>query len=134
MTVEEQEDGEVRGKMQDLAKFVNKQLPFGWGFIVLAFPYGEGGRMNYVSNANRGDVVRTMYEFIDSTKEQFGDHVTETEGTLYDEQIARLKHRVSYLEGLLLGLVRGGDAGKNRLLQEIERLWAAQTSPGQGKS
>lgn len=58
-----------RAKMQDLAHqldhFFNgpahgedKQT----GFVLMVFPFGEGGRCNYISNANRKDVLATLKE------------------------------------------------------------------------
>ena len=32
------------------------------GFVLMVFPFGEGGRMNYLSNATRADVVRALRE------------------------------------------------------------------------
>ena len=98
MTPSEREDQKVRADLQAIAKQVDHQLPFGWGFIVLAFPFGSDGRMNYVSNAERADVVRSMYEFIEATKEQFGEHVAELGSAAEDEEIARLRQRVAELE------------------------------------
>lgn len=37
-----------------------------WGFAFLVFPFGEkpDGRMNYISNGNREDMLVAMKEFI----------------------------------------------------------------------
>jgi hypothetical protein len=94
----EQEDAKVRADLQALARHVHAQLPYGWGFVLLAFPYGAGGRMNYVANANRADVVRAMYEFIEATKVGWGEHVPEESAAAEDEQIGRLRQRVAELE------------------------------------
>ncbi len=50
-------------------------MPYGYGFVVLAFQFGEGkGReMMYVSNANRDDIVKAMEEWIDHTENTFGN-------------------------------------------------------------
>ena len=32
------------------------------GFVLLVFPFGEGGRCNYISNAERDDVVTMLKE------------------------------------------------------------------------
>jgi hypothetical protein len=100
MTPQEEEDRKVRADLQALAKHVDRQLPYGWGFVVLAFPFGADGRMNYIANAQRGDVVRAMYEFIEATKEKFGEHVAD-DGAHEDEELGRLRQRVAELEGLL---------------------------------
>lgn len=100
MTPQEEEDAKVRADLQALGRHVDHQLPFGWGFVMLAFPYGEGGRMNYVASARRGDVVRAMYEFIEATKEKFGEHVAE-DGARDDAELGRLRQRVAELEGMV---------------------------------
>jgi hypothetical protein len=100
MTPDERDDAKVRSDLQALARHVDRQLPFGWGFVVLAFPYGEGGRMNYVSSTtDRGAICRVMYEFIQQSKNRFGDHITEPSSD--DPEIAQLRQRVAELEGLL---------------------------------
>lgn len=40
------------------------RLPDGWGVTFMAFPYGEGGTMVYLSTAERADMVRVLVEFI----------------------------------------------------------------------
>jgi hypothetical protein len=92
------EDAKVRSDLQAIAKTVDRQLPYGWGFVVLTFPFTSGGRLNYIANAERSDVVRVMYEFIESTKEKFGEHIAEMGAAAEDEQIGRLRQRVSELE------------------------------------
>lgn len=57
---------DVRERMQAVAKAVERELPEGWGYFVLAFPFGEGAdhRADYVSNAQRKDVLNVMKEFL----------------------------------------------------------------------
>lgn len=98
MTPAEQDDAKVRADLQALARHVDRQLPFGWGFAILAFPFGEGGRMNYVANADRPDVVRAMYEFIEVTKQKWGEDIPEG-AAREDSELARLRQRVAELEG-----------------------------------
>jgi hypothetical protein len=98
MTPQEQEDAKVRKDLQSLARHVDNQLPYGWGFVVLAFPFGVGGRMNYVSNADRVDVVRSMYEFIDATKKQWEMHEPDLGSAAEDEQLGRARQRIAELE------------------------------------
>lgn len=102
MTPQEQEDAKVRADLQRLAKLVDSQLPFGWGFIVLSFPFEAGGRMNYVSNAERADVVRALYEFIETTKNQWMEHEPPLGAAAEDEQLARARQRIAQLEGQAL--------------------------------
>lgn len=64
--------------MQVMAQIVSKLLPPKWGFVVLAFPLeGREGLLNYVSNAERESIVKTMKEFIAKTEGNWGEH---TEG------------------------------------------------------
>lgn len=92
------EDAKVRKDLQALARHVDHQLPFGWGFVILAFPFGGGGRMNYVANAKRPDVVRAMYEFIEATKGQWAEHEPEQSAAAEDEQLGRARQRIAELE------------------------------------
>jgi hypothetical protein len=101
MTPAEKDDEKAKRVLNMLAQLIDKALPYHWGFVVLAFPFGEGGRMNYVSNARRPDVVRSMYEFIEATKQQFGEHVAEGTEAQDDSELARLRQRVAELEGRL---------------------------------
>lgn len=87
--------------MQALGSYIDRQLPYGWGFVILAFPFGADGRMNYLANAERADVVRAMYEFIEATKMKFGEHIAEEGAAAEDEQIGRLRQRVAELERAL---------------------------------
>ena len=88
----------MREDLQAIARTVDGQLPYGWGFVVLAFPFGADGRMNYVANAQRADVVRAMYEFIENTKAGWAEHLPEESSAAEDEQIALLRQRVAELE------------------------------------
>lgn len=99
MTPQEEEDAKVVKDLQALARHVERQLPYGWGFVVLAFPFGAGGRMNYIANAQRGDIVRAMYEFIEATKDKWGEHVPEESAAALDEQLGRARQRIAELEG-----------------------------------
>jgi hypothetical protein len=97
----EVEDAKVRADLQAVARFIDKQLPYGWGFILLAFPFSSGGQMNYVSNADRADVVRAMYEFIAATKEGWAEHEPPIGAAAEDEQLGRARQRIAELEGIL---------------------------------
>ena len=98
MTPQEHEDAKVKADLQRLGRLIDAQLPFGWGFVVLAFPFGAEGRMNYLANAERSDVVRAMYEFIEATKEQWGQHEPELDSSAEDEQLGRARQRIAELE------------------------------------
>ena len=104
MTPQEKEDAKVRADLQKLAKLLDAQLPYGWGFVFLAFPFGAGGRMNYIANAARVDVVRAMYEFIEATKGQWAEHEPELGAAAEDEQLGRARQRIAELERELANL------------------------------
>lgn len=58
-------DENTRERMQHIARLVDEELPHGWGFVVMAFPFGDAeGRMNYVSNASREDIQKVMVEWM----------------------------------------------------------------------
>jgi hypothetical protein len=141
----QEEDAKVRNDLHQLARSVDRQLPYGWGFVVLAFPFGAGGRMNYISNAERPDIVRAMYEFIEVTKGKWGEHVAELGAVAEDEQLGRARQRIAELEGILrdamlvieslndhgsaaeaMALLRAQQVEIERLRQEIERLKGQQ--------
>lgn len=70
----QKEDEEiVKGKLQKIAQKVNAELQDGFGFIVLSFVFEHPGQMMYVSNANRDDVIKAMEEFIQNTKNNYGN-------------------------------------------------------------
>jgi hypothetical protein len=96
--VSEKEDEIVKANLPRIAKWVDAQLPIGWCFVVLATPFGKDGRLNYISNAERADVIRLMYEFIEATKAKWGEHQPPMGAAAEDEQIARLRQRVAELE------------------------------------
>jgi len=63
-------NNDVRERMQEVARTVAVMLPPNTGFIVLAFDFHPHlGRMEYVSNGQRADVVKAMKEFIDKTEQ-----------------------------------------------------------------
>jgi hypothetical protein len=104
LTPQQKEDAKVRADLQKLARLVDSQLPYGWGFVVLAFPFGAGGRMNYIANAERVDVVRAMYEFIEASKGQWAEHEPELGAAAEDEQLGRARQRIAELERELANL------------------------------
>lgn len=57
-----------------------KQTNANYGFALLLFEYGDGGHMNYISSANRRDMVAAMKEFI-----------ARNEGTYQEEKGTELK-------------------------------------------
>jgi hypothetical protein len=91
-------DGQVsvEVRMQRWAQSLKQQLPGGWGFILFAFPFGSEGQMNYVSNAQRADVVAALREFIEATKDSYGDRDPSD-----DTELGRLRQRCTQLEEML---------------------------------
>jgi hypothetical protein len=104
MTPQEKEDAKVKADLQKLARLIDSQLPYGWGFVVLAFPFGADARMNYIANAERADVIRVMYEFIEATKKQWAEHEPELGAAAEDEQLGRARQRIAELERELANL------------------------------
>lgn len=92
------QDEYVRDKMQQIGRYVDDQVPEKWGWIVLTYPFGAGGRMNYISNSQRADVVRALYEFIEATKDSWAGHEPEGSSAAEDEELGRLRQRVALLE------------------------------------
>jgi hypothetical protein len=54
------------------------------GFVLLSFNFGDKGRVNYISNADRDDVIATMKAF-----------VARAEGRMPDETPALLRGKPS---------------------------------------
>ena len=56
----------VRARMQRIARAIDQELPDGYGFFVLCFPFHgpPGSAAEYASNGRRRDVVAAMKEFI----------------------------------------------------------------------
>lgn len=50
---------EAMGKM---AESVQKMLPKDFGFMILVFPFDNPGVSNYISNAQREDMVKALRE------------------------------------------------------------------------
>jgi hypothetical protein len=73
------ETNDVRERLQETARAVATYLPPGIGFILLAFDFGpRKGRMEYVSNGQRADVIEAMREFIAKTESGgFATHIPE---------------------------------------------------------
>ncbi len=64
----------VKNKMQDIARMVKKEIPSQYGFILLTFEHNSNaGDMIYVSDSNREDVIKAMEEFIEKTKNNYGN-------------------------------------------------------------
>lgn len=68
-------DETVKRRMNTIAKKIDDELPDGQGFCVLAFSFGDadGRQLMYASNADRLDIIKAMQEWIDKTKDTFGN-------------------------------------------------------------
>lgn len=61
-------ESKYRELMRSLAQYLDRffngpdDMPRKTGFILLAFDFGDTGRCNYISNANRADVVVLLKE------------------------------------------------------------------------
>jgi len=53
----------LEANARKLARLVGQDLPKGVGFTLLLFDFGHGGHLTYVSNAERGDMLRALDEF-----------------------------------------------------------------------
>ena len=69
-----EDTNDVRERLQELAQYIAVVLPPNTGFVLLAFDFGPGGRTEYVSNADRQDVVKLLREFIAKTEGTWGKH------------------------------------------------------------
>ncbi len=54
----------VQKTLQEMAQQTDILLPPGWGFGLFVFTFGEGGTLAWISNAQRGDMVKTLQEWM----------------------------------------------------------------------
>lgn len=47
--------------MRQIAKMINKELG-GLGFALVVFEFNKPGMSNYISNAQRPDMIKALYE------------------------------------------------------------------------
>lgn len=63
---------DLLGVMNEIARIldgaITGQAGRSMGFMLMVFDFGEGGRMSYISNAQREDIILALEEFI--TKHQ----------------------------------------------------------------
>lgn len=58
-------EAEVRAQMNAIGEVIGEALPDGYGFTLLVFGLGKHeGRMNYISSADRADMLAAMKELI----------------------------------------------------------------------
>lgn len=73
-----EDTNDVRERLQEIARTISVMLPPYCGFCLLTFDLGDKpGRLEYVANGQREDILKAMQEFIDYNKnsEPFGRHV-----------------------------------------------------------
>lgn len=72
-----EETNDVRERLQEIARTISIMLPPGTGFALLAFDLGDKpGRLEYVANGRRADVIKAMREFIAKTETTWNTHAT----------------------------------------------------------
>ena len=72
----ESEEEYIKGKLQNIAQNIDKELPEGFGFALLTFKFNtkpDTSELMYVANANRQDIVKAMKEWIEKTENSFGN-------------------------------------------------------------
>ena len=70
-------DEEIRKVSNDIGRLIGGVLPPEYGFALLVFGLNDApGRMNYISNANREDMLAALKELI----ARFEGRYTEEEG------------------------------------------------------
>ena len=72
----ESEEDFIKRKLKDIAKNIDKELPDGFGFALLTFRFNsepDTSELMYVANADRQDIVKAMEEWIEKTKNNFGN-------------------------------------------------------------
>jgi hypothetical protein len=73
---------DVRERLQETARTIATLLPPHTGFVLLAFDMDtDHGRLEYVSNGRREDVVKVMREWIDKTESGYATHKSDPLGT-----------------------------------------------------
>lgn len=54
--------------MREAMRYLDEKFPKGTGLTLLAFDFGGGGHMSYVSNAQRADMIKAMEEHLEHLK------------------------------------------------------------------
>jgi hypothetical protein len=59
------EQRQVRARLQRIAKLIDDELPKGYGFFVMCFPFNDpNSQGEYASNAQWGDVAALMKKLV----------------------------------------------------------------------
>lgn len=65
-------NAEVEKQLKEIGRGIAKSLPDGFGFTLFIFSFGEGGSTFYLSNAERGDMLAAMREFMERQEAERG--------------------------------------------------------------
>lgn len=76
MDSEYEPTNDVRERLQEVARTIQAILPPSTGFALLCFDFGPNGRLEYISNGEREDIVKAMVEWIRKTEGgKYGKHL-----------------------------------------------------------
>ena len=70
---DKQIEEEVKRHLKYVAALIQNQIPEDYGFIFMTYKHNSQGELMYVSNSNREDVVKCLEEFIEKTKDTYGN-------------------------------------------------------------
>ena len=59
---------EMRKKAKELDKWLNPSGEKLMGFALFVFPFGTGGKTDYISNAHREDMIMFIEEYLERAK------------------------------------------------------------------
>ena len=70
-------ENQIKETLTTIANEITAKLP-NTGFVLLTYEFNKTGRIMYISNSNREDVLKAMQEFVDKNindPEMFGKDV-----------------------------------------------------------
>jgi hypothetical protein len=71
---------QLRTQLTEIGHLIGDHMPENSGFILMFFQTNTPqGRMEYISNCDRKDVIRALKEFIIKTEREWGMHVYDGE-------------------------------------------------------
>ena len=70
---EQHKELELKRYLKYIASLLQTQIPKDYGFIFMTYKHNSQGELMYVSNSNREDVVKCLEEFIEKTKNTYGN-------------------------------------------------------------
>ena len=69
------EEQKAREKLKQIGNAIGGLLPEGYGFVLMVFETNTSeGRLDYISDCQREDVIKAMKEFIAKTEREWGMH------------------------------------------------------------